>query len=105
VSTDYQIDGAAPVAPSAVAIRKGQVYAQKLGKMVDYPVPQALDTAGIEQVIQDAVQGARNALAAGFDGVELHFANGEPCYCYKLRWIQPLVVVGERLREQRCRVS
>jgi N-ethylmaleimide reductase len=73
---DYQIDGADPVAPSAVAI-KGQVFAQKLGRMVDYPVPQALDVAGIKNVVQDAVKGARNAMDAGFDGVELHFANGE----------------------------
>lgn len=72
---DYQIDGADPVAPSAVAI-KGQVFAQKLGRMVDYPVPQALDVAGIKNVVQDAVKGARNAMDAGFDGVELHFANG-----------------------------
>ena len=73
---DYQPGGAAPVGPSAVAISNGQVYAPKLGKMVDYPTPQALDKAGIKQVIQNAVQGARNAIDAGFDGVELHGANG-----------------------------
>ena len=76
VCADYQPGGAPPVGPSAVAIRKGQVFAPKLGKMTDYPTPQALDKAGIKQVVQDAAQGARRALDAGFDGVEMHFANG-----------------------------
>jgi len=80
VCADFQIDGAAPVAPSAVAI-KGQVFAPKLGKMVDYPVPQALDVAGIKSVVQDAVKGARNAMDAGFDGVEVHCANGQ-IFCH-----------------------
>ena len=64
------------MSPSAVACRNGQVFAPKLGKRVDFPVPQAMDKAQIRQVIQDAVQGARNAMEAGFDGVEMHFANG-----------------------------
>ena len=76
---DYQVDDADPVAPSAIAITNGQVYAPKLGKMVDYPVPRALDKAEIKAVIRDAAKGARNAMDAGFDGVELHFANGAFC--------------------------
>ena len=76
LGADYQPGGAAPVGPSAVAISNGQVYAPKLGKMVNFPVPRALDKAGIKQIVQDFVQGARNAMEAGFDGVELHCANG-----------------------------
>jgi hypothetical protein len=60
-----------------VAITNQQVFSPKEGKFVDSVVPQALDVAGIKAIIQDAVKGARNAMEAGFDGVELHCANGE----------------------------
>ncbi len=53
----------------------GQIYTDKQG-MQDYSIPSALDLAGIKKVIQDFVQAARNAVSAGFDGVELHGANG-----------------------------
>ena len=62
--------------PSAVPITNGKIYAPKIGKMVDFPVPRPLNKAGIQQIVQDFVQGARNAMEAGFDGVELHCANG-----------------------------
>ena len=39
-------------------------------------VPQPLDEAGIEQTIEEYVQAAKNAIAAGFDGCEVHSANG-----------------------------
>ena len=64
-NADYQEDGQAPVAPSAVAIKDGQVYAPKAGKMADYPVPRALGIEEIPGIIQQAVRGARNAIAAG----------------------------------------
>jgi N-ethylmaleimide reductase len=44
--------------------------------MQDYPVPAALDEAGIQQAKAEFVQAAKNAIAAGFDGIELHAANG-----------------------------
>lgn len=46
------------------------------GGMVDCPVPRALSADEIEAVIGDFRQGAENAIAAGFDGVEIHGANG-----------------------------
>jgi 2,4-dienoyl-CoA reductase-like NADH-dependent reductase (Old Yellow Enzyme family) len=42
----------------------------------DYASPVALDAAGIEKVVADFVKGARNALEAGFDLIELHAAHG-----------------------------
>ncbi|EPK3392861.1 MULTISPECIES: alkene reductase [Pseudomonadota] len=47
-----------------------------VGEMVQHSAPQALSEAGIAQVVQDFAAAARNAMAAGFDGVELHGANG-----------------------------
>jgi N-ethylmaleimide reductase len=44
--------------------------------MVDCPVPRALSRQEIQGVIADFRKGARNAIAAGFDGVEIHGANG-----------------------------
>ena len=44
--------------------------------MVDCPVPRAMEQADIQQVIADYRQAALNAIAAGFDGVEVHGANG-----------------------------
>ncbi len=44
--------------------------------MVQHSAPRALSEAGIAQVVRDFAAAARNAMAAGFDGVELHGANG-----------------------------
>jgi N-ethylmaleimide reductase len=66
--------GAQVVAPSAVAA-PGQMYTDSLG-LQDHPVPRALDEAGIEAAKAGYVLAAHNAVAAGFDGVELHAANG-----------------------------
>ena len=46
------------------------------GQEVEYPVPRALETSEIAGVVRQYAEGARNALAAGFDGVEIHGANG-----------------------------
>ena len=69
----YQPDGARPVAPSAVK-PKGQVFTGTA--MEDYVTPRALDLAEIPGVIAEYVDGARRAKDAGFDGVEIHNANG-----------------------------
>lgn len=66
--------GATVVAPSAVALA-GQMYTDALG-MQDYPVPHAMTEADVLQAKAEIVQAARNAIDAGFDGVELHAANG-----------------------------
>ena len=68
-----QPGGALPVAPSAIA-PKGQAWT--LEGMKDYVTPHALEVAEIAGVVEDFRRGARNARAAGFDGVELHGANG-----------------------------
>jgi N-ethylmaleimide reductase len=62
-----------PVAPSPVPA-KGQVYTPS--GMQDFVTPVELSEAQIEQTIWDFVAAARNAVEAGFDGVELHGANG-----------------------------
>lgn len=66
--------GSKIVAPSALAL-DGQMYTDSEG-MQDYPVPEAMTESDIVQAKAEIVQAARNAMAAGFDGVELHAANG-----------------------------
>ena len=69
--------GALPVAPSAVPITgPGMMAMTADGKVAPYETPRALETSEIADVIEAFRQGARNALAAGFDGVEIHGANG-----------------------------
>jgi N-ethylmaleimide reductase len=69
----YQPDGALPVAPSAIAA-KGDLFTPE--GMKPYETPRALETLEIAGVVDDFRTGAKNALAAGFDGVEIHGANG-----------------------------
>ncbi|GAA4377711.1 alkene reductase [Paeniglutamicibacter cryotolerans] len=61
------------VAPSAVAV-EGLTHTY-VGKL-PYPVPRALESAELPGIIGEFVQASRNAIEAGFDGVELHGANG-----------------------------
>ncbi len=61
------------VGPSAIAI-DGETRTYD-GKK-PYPVPHALTTDELPSVIEEFVRGSRNAVAAGFDGVEIHSANG-----------------------------
>jgi N-ethylmaleimide reductase len=63
-----------PVAPSAVR-PAGQMWTDQQ-QLQNYPTPRALDTAELPALIGEFVTAARNAIAAGFDGVELHAANG-----------------------------
>ncbi len=70
--------GQAPVAPSALA-SEAQVWVageDGVGRMVDCPVPRALSPQEIGAIVQDFRRAAANALRAGFDGVEIHGANG-----------------------------
>ncbi|WP_103889179.1 alkene reductase [Actinacidiphila yanglinensis] len=66
-------EGLHPVGPSAVAA-KGSVYTANGPK--PFVVPRELTEDGIWQTIEDHAAAARNAMAAGFDGVEVHAANG-----------------------------
>ena len=68
-----QPDGALPVAPSAVAAA-GEAFTAS-GPQA-FVVPRALETDEIAGVVAQFADGARHALAAGFDGVEIHGANG-----------------------------
>ena len=66
--------GARILAPSAVKA-DGEMYTDA-GGMKSHPAPQAMTGADIEATIAEYAQAARNAVAAGFDGIELHGANG-----------------------------
>jgi len=65
--------GALPVAPSALPV-DGEAFTNN-GK-VKIPTPRALETSEIRGIVEQFRKGAENAKAAGFDGVELHGANG-----------------------------
>ena len=62
------------VGPTAVAA-PGQTHLAD-GSKADMPVPHALTTDEVAEVVQQFAQSARNAIAAGLDGVEVHGANG-----------------------------
>ncbi|MBI4716163.1 MAG: alkene reductase [Nitrospirae bacterium] len=66
--------GARLLAPSAVAA-EGEIYTDAEG-LKPHPVPQTMTEADIKAVIAEYVQAAKYAMSAGFDGVELHGANG-----------------------------
>jgi N-ethylmaleimide reductase len=75
--SSFQPDGAPPVAPSAVPITVSGMLAMTVdGRMVPYETPRALETGEIAQVVEAFRQAASNAMKAGFDGVEIHGANG-----------------------------
>ncbi len=65
--------GSEVVAPSAVRAA-GQIWTYD--GMQDHPVPKAMNGADIQKTQKEFVESAKNAIAAGFDGVELHAANG-----------------------------
>ncbi len=71
--TDLQANGGAPVGPSAVPA-KGKTFVG--GKFVDVSAPRELALSEIPGIIEAFRVGAANAIAAGFDGVEIHGANG-----------------------------
>jgi N-ethylmaleimide reductase len=69
----FQPGGVLPVAPSAIK-PDGQAYTAKGFEPI--PTPRALEIDEILAIVEHYAQGARNATAAGFDGVEVHAANG-----------------------------
>src|SRR5256885_8569929 len=71
--TSLQPNGGAPVAPSAIRA-KGKTFVG--GTFTDISEPRALALEEIPGIIEDFRRGAANALEAGFDGVEIHGANG-----------------------------
>jgi N-ethylmaleimide reductase len=72
-----QPNDAAPVAPSAIRAKTKTVLLENgIPSFVDTSMPRALTTEEISGIVRDYVHAARNAIAAGFDGVEIHAANG-----------------------------
>lgn len=67
-------NGKLPFAPSPLPIRGMRHYTSQ--GMKDYEIPQEMTIPEIKQTIKDFGQAAKNAIAAGFDGVQLHAANG-----------------------------
>jgi 2,4-dienoyl-CoA reductase-like NADH-dependent reductase (Old Yellow Enzyme family) len=73
ISAPMFLDGALPVAPSAIA-PKGHV--SNVRPEQAYVTPRALETAEIPGIVEAYRKAAMNAQMAGFDGVEIHGANG-----------------------------
>jgi N-ethylmaleimide reductase len=65
--------GAQPIAPSSV---QPKIIAYTPKGKVDVPEPRALSVDEIKQVVAEYRLGAANAIRAGFDGIEIHGANG-----------------------------
>jgi len=73
VSDPIYLNGALPVAPSAIAATG---HVSLLRPMKPYVTPRALELNELPRIVSAYKLGAVNALRAGFDGVELHGANG-----------------------------
>jgi len=73
ISDPSFLNGDAPVAPSAIA---AEGHVSLLRPQRPYPVPRALDTEELAGVVAAYKKGAENAKKAGFDGVQIHGANG-----------------------------
>ena len=73
ISHPSYLNGELPVAPSAIA-PAGHVSLVR--PITEYVTPRALETEEIADIVEAYRQGAENAKAAGFDGVEIHGANG-----------------------------
>ncbi len=67
--------GAELIGPSAIAPAGTEMYTDQEGNQ-KIPAPREMNAADIAQAIGEYVAAAKNAIAAGFDGVELHAANG-----------------------------
>jgi 2,4-dienoyl-CoA reductase-like NADH-dependent reductase (Old Yellow Enzyme family) len=73
VSDPLYLDGALPVSASAV---RSAGHVSLIRPLKDFVTPRALELDEIPLVIEEYRKGAENAMAAGFDGVEIHGANG-----------------------------
>lgn len=73
ISHPSLLNGELPVAPSAIK-PAGKAFTYK--GLVDYVEPRALDASELPAIVQDYVHATQCALKAGFDGVEIHAANG-----------------------------
>ena len=73
ISHPSLLNGAVPVAPSAIK-PAGKAFTYQ--GLVDYVEPRALEVSELPTIVQDYVHATKCAIAAGFDGVEIHAANG-----------------------------
>ena len=73
ISDPVYLDGELPVAPSAIA---AEGHVSLVRPLKPYETPRALETSEIPGIVTAFRQGAANAKTAGFDGVEIHAANG-----------------------------
>lgn len=82
--TSLQPDHGAPVSSSPLVAKGVKVFIDPynlgpqagIGEMIQHSTPRALEISEIRDIVRTYAQAARNALEAGFDGVELHGANG-----------------------------
>ncbi|MDR7370349.1 alkene reductase [Flavobacterium aquidurense] len=79
--SSFKVNGLQPIAPSALMAKDTSVYVfdgAPNGDATFVPVdePREMSKTDIENVIKEFVQGAKNAITAGFDGIEIHGANG-----------------------------
>jgi len=74
ISHSLYHDGEKPVAPSPIPA-EGEVITPEL-EMTSFETPRALETEEVPEVVEQYRRGAENAQRAGFDGVEIHGANG-----------------------------
>jgi N-ethylmaleimide reductase len=72
--TSFHPELGLPVAPSAIKINEDYIHTP-IGKQA-YEVPRALTTEDVKQIVLDYQAAAKRAMIAGFDGVEIHAANG-----------------------------
>ena len=68
-------DGGRPLAPSAIQLEEGEAFTAD-GQMEPFTEPRALATEEVPEIVEQYRRGAANAKQAGFDGVEIHGANG-----------------------------
>jgi 2,4-dienoyl-CoA reductase-like NADH-dependent reductase (Old Yellow Enzyme family) len=73
MSDPMYLDGALPVAPSPI---RPAGHISLVRPLKEFEVPRALETAELPGIVEAYRRGAENAKLAGFDGVELHGANG-----------------------------
>ena len=71
--SSLQTDNQLPVAPSSIAV-EGQAFTYE--GMKDFEIPRTLETIELPGIVDQYRQAALNAMQAGFDGVEIHAANG-----------------------------
>jgi len=77
--TELQPEHAAPIAPSAIQALNVKAFIETspgVGTLVEPSMPRELTVPQIKELVEAYAQATRNALSAGFDGVEIHSANG-----------------------------